>query len=113
MADTDLPIEIDVDEAQQLLVGDPPPLLLDVRRLEEFQIAALDNATLIPLHELVLRLDELRPHRQRRIIVYCHHGYRSLRAAEGLRQAGFERTQSMAGGIEQWSQRIDPAVPRY
>ena len=47
------------------------------------------------------------------IVCYCHHGVRSLTAATILRQAGFERAVSLAGGIDLWSRRIDPAVPRY
>ena len=47
------------------------------------------------------------------VVVYCHHGVRSLSGAAILGQAGVENVYSMAGGIEAWSQRIDPAVPRY
>jgi rhodanese-related sulfurtransferase len=55
----------------------------------------------------------LAAHRDRRIVVHCHHGGRSLRVANWLRGQGFEQAQSMAGGIDAWSTEIDPAVPRY
>jgi rhodanese-related sulfurtransferase len=48
-----------------------------------------------------------------RIVVFCHHGVRSLSVADWLRRQGVENCQSMAGGIDLWSARIDPAVPRY
>ena len=53
-------------------------------------------------------LDEEAP-----IAVLCHHGARSLSVANWLRQQGFEKAQSVAGGIDAWSQSIDPRVPRY
>lgn len=89
------------------------PLLLDVRRLDEFETARVDGATLIPLQELPMRLDEIEQHRDRPIITLCHHGRRSLRAASMLRAAGFTNVLSMAGGIDLWSMDIDPGVPRY
>jgi rhodanese-related sulfurtransferase len=46
-------------------------------------------------------------------VVHCHHGGRSLRVAHWLREQGFANAQSMAGGIDRWSQEIDPSVPRY
>ena len=89
------------------------PLLLDVRRLDEWETARVDSATLIPLQELPMRLDEIEQHRDRPIITLCHHGRRSLRAASMLRAAGFTNVLSMAGGIDLWSMDIDPGVPRY
>jgi rhodanese-related sulfurtransferase len=45
--------------------------------------------------------------------VHCHHGGRSLRVVRWLREQGFSRAQSMAGGIDQWAVDIDPSLPRY
>ena len=59
------------------------------------------------------RIADLEPHRQREIIIHCHHGGRSLRVANWLRRNGFEGARSMAGGIDQWSLQIDPSIPRY
>lgn len=89
------------------------PLLLDVRRLDEWETARVDGATLIPLQELPMRLDEIEQHRDRPIITLCHHGRRSLRAASMLRASGFTDVLSMAGGIDLWSMDIDRRVPRY
>jgi len=88
-------------------------LLLDVRQPEEFSLARIEGAVLVPLGELEKRLGELAGWRERRVVVTCHHGMRSLRGAEILRQSGFARIESLAGGIEAWSLTVDPSVPRY
>ena len=51
--------------------------------------------------------------RQAPLIVYCHHGVRSLNAVQWLREQGIENCQSMSGGIDRWSCEIDPSVARY
>jgi rhodanese-related sulfurtransferase len=88
-------------------------LLLDVRQPAEYEIASLPGAVLIPLGELSGRLSELEPYRDKRIVVHCHHGGRSMNAVRGLRQLGFSGAQNLAGGIDLWSQSVDPQVPRY
>jgi adenylyltransferase/sulfurtransferase len=87
--------------------------LLDVRQEWEHQLARLPDQALIPLHELPSRLDEVQPPEGAEIVCYCHHGVRSLGAAALLRQAGFADALSLAGGIDLWSQLVDPSVPRY
>ena len=87
--------------------------LLDVRQEWEHQLARLQGQALIPLHELPGRLDEVQPGPGAQVVCYCHHGVRSLSAAAILRQAGFANAVSLAGGINLWSQLIDPSVPRY
>ena len=59
------------------------------------------------------RVGEIEMHRDRLIVIHCHHGGRSLRVARWLRENGFQHAQSMAGGIDEWSQEIDSSVPRY
>jgi len=46
-------------------------------------------------------------------IIYCHHGVRSLHAVQYLRQQGFQNTLSMQGGIDAWSNQIDPNLEKY
>lgn len=104
--------EVDCHEVRRLLRA-PDFLLLDCREPEEHQTARIDGAVLIPMSEIADRLDELNGHRDRRIVVHCHHGGRSLRVAHWLRKNGFAQAQSMAGGIDRWSLEIDPSVPRY
>jgi rhodanese-related sulfurtransferase len=104
-------IEVQVEELRDRMAQGTPPVLLDVRRPDEHAICALEGAVLIPLDELASRLDELEKHAD--IVVYCHHGVRSLNAAMLLVGHGFPRVKSLAGGIDRWSLRIDPTVPRY
>jgi rhodanese-related sulfurtransferase len=110
--------EISPAEAtRQLALGTTPakatPLLLDCRTPEEYSIAKIDGAVLIPMQEIAERLAELEPWRDKPIIVHCHHGVRSLRVTHWLREKGFPLAQSMTGGIEAWSLEVDPSVPRY
>jgi rhodanese-related sulfurtransferase len=105
-------LEITVDQLKQLLSTENPPLLLDVREPWEYSTAHIEPSTLIPMNEIPGRahqeLDEDAP-----ILVLCHHGARSLSVANWLRQQGFDKAQSVAGGIDAWSRSIDPHVPRY
>ncbi len=84
--------------------------LLDVREPHEFQIANL-GGHLIPLGDLPSRIRELDSNRE--IVVHCKMGGRSQKAAELLKQAGFNKIQNLAGGIQSWSEQIDPSVPKY
>ncbi len=87
-------------------------VLLDVREPWEHQIAQIDGAILIPMGDVPSRAhQELDP--EEHIIVYCHHGVRSMNVTAWLRQQGFEKAQSMAGGIDAWSRRVDGKVPVY
>jgi rhodanese-related sulfurtransferase len=90
-----------------------PPRLLDVRETEEHKLVALPNSTLIPLGELASRIDELDDWRDEEIVVYCHHGIRSLNAIAQLKHFGFTKLQNLAGGIDRWTTEVNPALPRY
>jgi rhodanese-related sulfurtransferase len=86
-------------------------VLIDVRETWEREIASIEPSAHIPMNDIPARLQELDP--EQHIVVYCHHGGRSLSVTGWLRQQGFERVQSMAGGINRWSNQIDSAIPRY
>lgn len=86
-------------------------VLLDVRQPEELQLAAIASAQHIPMSEIASRVGDLNPAAP--IAVLCHHGGRSLQVARFLEQKGFADVINIAGGIDAWSQTIDPAVPRY
>ncbi len=88
-------------------------LLLDVREPEEFAAASIGGARLVPLGELEQRLSELAEWKERPIVVHCHTGGRSARAARLLRERGFTDVSNLKGGIEAWSLTVDPDVPRY
>jgi adenylyltransferase/sulfurtransferase len=103
--------EVTVTELARLQREGRAPLLLDVREPVEWDIVHLDGATLIPLMTLPARVGELDPRAE--LVVYCHHGMRSLQAVEFLRAAGFSHARSLAGGIEAWAEEIEPAMNRY
>ena len=88
-------------------------LFLDCREPDEQATACIDGTTLIPMSQLASRVGELEPHRNENIVVHCHHGGRSMRVTNWLRQQGFAHVTNMLGGIDEWSQQIDPSVPRY
>lgn len=105
--------EVTPREVAAMRRGDESMLLLDCRTPGEHEAARIEGATLVPLQQLPARADELAAHRDARVIVYCHHGRRSLKAAALLRQQGFTDVRSMAGGIDVWSRDVDQTVPRY
>lgn len=105
------PTEIDAPALQRLLQSpDRDVQLVDVREQWEAQIATLPGSVLIPLGELPGRLGEL--DRDRAVLTYCHSGVRSAEAARLLTAQGFRAT-SLTGGINAWSNLVDPRVPRY
>ncbi len=108
-----LPIEIDCATVQRRLDLRDDFFFIDCREPAEYETCRIAGATLLPMSELTARVGELEPHKDREIIVHCHHGGRSLRVASWLRKNGFDKARSLAGGIEQWSLEIDPTVPRY
>jgi sulfur-carrier protein adenylyltransferase/sulfurtransferase len=85
-------------------------LMLDVREPQEHETVNL-GGLLIPLQELPRRLREL--DRTRELVVYCHHGVRSMTAVNFLLANGFAKARNLAGGIDRWSLEIDSSVRRY
>ena len=106
-------LQLSPTELAAKLRSPTPPHLLDVRQPEEHALAALPDSTLIPLGELFSRADEIEDWKDEEIVVYCHHGIRSLNAISQLRHLGFTKLQNLAGGIDRWTSEVDPAVPRY
>ena len=85
--------------------------LIDVREPFEYEIAKIDGAKLIPLGEIAERTAEFEPESE--VIVHCHSGGRSAQAVQLLRKAGLTNVYNLEGGIDAWSEEIDPRVPRY
>jgi rhodanese-related sulfurtransferase len=102
---------VTVQELRQMLAQNPPPLLLDVRELEEWQFCRIEGARHLPMSQIQQRVGEQEPTQE--TVVYCHHGVRSHMVAEFLINKGFSRVASLTGGIEAWSVFLDPSVPRY
>lgn len=99
----------------QAHAGDAPPVVLDVREPLELRAASVAPAGFelvhIPMNQVPARLAELDPARP--VACLCHHGARSQRVAMFLAANGFDTVANVAGGIDLWSQELDPAVPRY
>jgi rhodanese-related sulfurtransferase len=104
--------EITPEEVRARLAHGEKFTLLDVREPWEFQAASMDGAKLIPMGDVPSRAhQELDP--EDHIVVVCHHGVRSMNVTAWLWQQGFEKAQSMSGGIDAWSRRVDTNVPLY
>lgn len=86
-------------------------VLIDVREPNEFQINRIPGAKLIPLGNIPERVHELDSADE--IVVQCHFGGRSAKAADFLGKMGFKKVKNLAGGIDAWSQDVDPSCPRY
>lgn len=106
-------VELGPGRVRAMLEGDDDITLLDCRLQKEKDIAAIDGSVFIPMQELPGRVEELDDYLDRKLVVFCHAGVRSMKVALFLRERGFEDVWSLAGGIDLWSQVIDPSVPRY
>ncbi len=96
---------------RRLDVGDPI-VLVDVREPWEANIASIPGSLHVPLSELEYRAEEdLDPLDE--IVLYCHHGIRSMDAAMVLWDLGYEQVKSLAGGVDRWAVQVDPSLPRY
>lgn len=109
-------LEITVEEAATILADEVQEIrLVDCREDDEFQHCRIEGAELVPLSRFaemaasrLLEIPDSAP-----VIVYCHHGMRSMSATQFLRQKGRHRVWSLRGGIDAWSAKIDPTIPRY
>ncbi|MBD0337085.1 MAG: molybdopterin-synthase adenylyltransferase MoeB [Cyanobacteria bacterium Co-bin13] len=108
--------EMTVSELKQVLdSGADDILLIDVRNPNEYEIAQIPGAVLIPLPEIesgsgVEKVKELL--NGHKLIAHCKMGGRSAKALGILKQAGITGT-NVKGGITAWSREVDPSVPEY
>jgi adenylyltransferase/sulfurtransferase len=106
-----LEFEISPELVNEMLESGEDTILLDVREDWEWEKAHLEGAIHIPMGELEGRVAELDIRSE--IVVYCHHGERSIDGCLVLWEQGFRKVRSLTGGIEAWSELVDPTVPRY
>ena len=104
-------VQLTPQQVQDGLQKQPAPLLLDVREEDEVRLCALPGSLHIPMNLIPLRHNELPDDIP--IIVYCHHGIRSLNVARYLAHVGFENVANLQGGIDAWARQIDPSLSRY
>lgn len=98
-------------ELQEKLRQADDLLLLDVREPIEFKFARIEGSTLMPLNSIPGRITELNSGRE--TVLICHHGVRSMQAAQFLQRNGFTHLYNLSGGIDAWSLMCDSNVPRY
>lgn len=100
-----------VTQLSDFIDENPKTILLDVREDSEVEICQLSGSLHIPMNLIPLKHNELPDDVP--IVVYCHHGVRSLNVAMYLSHVGFERLYNLSGGIEAWALQIDPEMARY
>ena len=105
--------EISVTDAAESLAGKNPPRLVDVREQDEWDIAKIPGAELLPLSQWPAIALEKLTDKSQPLLIQCHHGGRSARAAAWLIQQGFTDVTNLAGGIDAWAEEVDAKVPRY
>lgn len=114
MPEETLPMELTPLDIRQRLDAGERLFLIDVRQPEEHQICHIQGSELIPVNNVPAALGDLEGKSDEgALIVFCHHGMRSLNVVNWLRGQGITRSASMSGGIDRWSIEIDPSLPRY
>ena len=104
--------EISVADVKSIRDAGQDFIMLDVREPWEFDVASIAGSKHIPMGDIPSRFNqELDP--EDHIVVVCHHGVRSMNVTAWLRKQGFEKAQSLRGGIDRWSREIDSSVPLY
>lgn len=105
------PGELSVEALAERLARGERLVLVDVREPQEWELGHLPDALHVPLGDLPARAHELDP--AATTVLYCHHGVRSRNALEWLATRGFSALHNLSGGIDAWSTRVDPSLPRY
>jgi len=103
---------ITVEELKAKLDAGEKFRLIDVREPSEYSVAKIEGSDLRPLGQIVNWAQEPAD-KDEEIVLHCHHGMRSDRACQYLAAQGFTNVKNLIGGIDEWSLKIDPAVPRY
>lgn len=98
-------------EIKQRLDAGEDLVLIDVREPDEMMIAAIDGAQEYPMSQARTWIDALP--KDRELVIFCHHGGRSMQVAMALAQRGHTNLTNMTGGINAWSDEVDPTVPKY
>jgi rhodanese-related sulfurtransferase len=114
MSEPSVPFEVTPAEVKRRLDAGERLHFIDVREPFEHQLASISGADLIPMRGIPANLQAIEGMSDEvPVIVFCHHGVRSLQVVNWLREQGIPNCQSMAGGIDRWSYEVDPGVRRY
>jgi adenylyltransferase/sulfurtransferase len=104
--------DISATELKKRLDAGEDIQLIDVRQPDENGFARIPGAKLIPLGEILNRMNEIDENRE--TVIHCKMGGRSARAIDALQRSGFKgKLKNLRGGITAWSNEVDPSVPKY
>jgi adenylyltransferase/sulfurtransferase len=104
--------ETTASELKQKLDNGESIQLIDVRQPDEYDFAKIKGAKLIPLGDIMRRMDEIDESKE--TVIHCKAGGRSAKAIEFLQKAGFKgKLSNLKGGITAWSNEVDSSVPKY
>ncbi len=104
--------EITATELKNRMDAGEDVQLVDVRQPDEYAFARIEGAKLIPLGEIMRRIDELDDSKE--LILQCKSGGRSAQAIEFLTRAGYQgKMSNLKGGITAWSNDVDQKIPKY
>lgn len=105
-------LEIDAPTLKEWLESGDPPCLVDCREPFETAVCQIPGSVLVPMRQIPDDAEEKIP-RDRRVVVVCHHGVRSLRVVHWLIGRGYANVVSLSGGIDGWAVEVDKSMPRY
>ena len=105
-------MEITCEELKQRMEAGDPLRLVDCREPWEHELVRIADSTSIPMNDTPERVEDYRGF-QEPVVVYCHHGVRSLNVVGWLRKQGVANVLSLRGGIDAWTMTVDPTLPRY
>ncbi len=111
--DFDEDMEVTPRQVKQMLDNKEDFVFIDCRQQNEWDITHIEGTKLLPLQQLPQRIGELAGLEDKKIVVHCRSGARSMQFANFLKQQGFEDVKSMAGGILLWNKDINPGGPQY
>ncbi|MDJ0625014.1 MAG: rhodanese-like domain-containing protein [Candidatus Caenarcaniphilales bacterium] len=100
-------------ELKSLIDSNQKFFLVDVREKDEYSFCKINNSILCPLSDFIESIKSAKLDKKSRIILYCHHGKRSLKAANYLIEEGYDDIYNLMGGIDRWSLEVDDSVERY
>jgi molybdopterin/thiamine biosynthesis adenylyltransferase/rhodanese-related sulfurtransferase len=105
--------EVDAVRARELLSSDEPPLLVDVRELDEWAEGRIPGAIHVPRGNLESRIENAAPDKSQPIVLYCAQGNRSVFATKTLAELGYGNVVSLSGGYTDWKRNgFDTELPR-
>ena len=110
--------EITVDELNERIKSNQPPIIIDVRDKEDFhgiedsdkKYGHIQNAISIPIMELSTKLKDISSFLDKEIVTICPGGGMSLTAAEIMAKAGFKDAKSLTGGMDLWHKKGYPTM---